>query len=206
MAKPTFKVWVVNLVPIGTRINDPKSRGQYYFDWDQAKQNSTVSELKALFDEVCKHVLSKFSSTDVEVKDINYVSTNIKAGDLVIRLTTKNDSIILKKYGSGAVSKDTTGATKDTGSGSGVASEAWLEGAAGDPDVPQLLARLAFHELMHNKLDASNSKDIHSSPDDGTGLAATPVSSGTKLSDPNKRNMAMALGSLVAQFTGATIP
>ncbi len=204
MAKPTFKLWVVNLVPIGTKINDPASRGQYYFNWDQAKLNDTVAELKLLFDDVCKHVLSKFSGTDVEVKDINHVSTNIKPGDLVIRLTTKNDSIILKKYGSGAVSKDTSGATKDTGSG--VCSEAWLEGAAGDSNVPPLLARLAFHELMHNKLDASNSKDIHATPDDGTGLAQSPVASGTDLSATNKKNMAMSLGSMIAQFTGATIP
>jgi len=204
MAKPTFKLWVVNLVPIGTKINDPASRGQYYFNWDQAKLNDTVTELKSLFDEVCKHVLSKFSGTDVEVKDINFVSTNIKPGDLVIRLTSKSDSVLIQKYGSSAVSKDTSGATKDTGSG--VCSEAWLEGAAGDPNVPPLLARLAFHELMHNKIDATNSKDIHATPDDGTGLALSPVASSTGLSTNNKKNMAMVLGSMIAQFTGTTIP
>jgi hypothetical protein len=204
MAKPNFKLWVVNLVPVGTRVDDPNNRGLYYFNWDQAKLNTTVSELKTLFDEVCKHVLSKFAACDVEAKDINHVSTNIKPGDLVIRLTTKSDSVIMKKYGSSAVNKDTSGATKDTGSG--VCSEAWLEGAAGDPDVPQLVARLAFHELMHNKLDATNSKDIHASPDDGTGLAQSPVASGTSLSATNKKNMALALGSMIAQFTGSTIP
>jgi hypothetical protein len=203
MAKPTYKVWVVNLVTVGTRIYDP-SDSNYYFDWDQAKLTSTISELKALFDEVCKHTQSQFADTDVESKDLAIVSSSIKPGELLIRLTTKKDSILIKKYGQGAVSKDTSGATKDTGSG--VVSEAWLEGTAGSATVPALLARLAFHELMHNKIDATNSKDIHAAPDDGTGLAVSPVTYNVTLTGTNKRNMASRLGAVVNQFTGSAIP
>ncbi len=59
---------------------------------------------------------------------------------------------------------------------------------------------------MHNKLDAGNSKDIHKKPDDGTGLAVSPVAYDTDPSETNKRNMALKLGSIGTQFTGATIP
>jgi hypothetical protein len=203
MAKPQYKVWVVNLVPTGTKVYDP-SNSAYFYDWDQAKLTKTVSELKDLFDEVCKHTLSHFSDTDVDSKDLGTVSSSLKPGELVIRLTTKNDSVLIKKYGASAVNNDASGATKDTGSG--VVSEAWIEGAAGSPTVPELVARLAFHELMHNKIDASNSKDIHNTPDDGTGLAVSPVAYNTSLSNTNKRNMAGRLGAVVTQFTGASIP
>src|SRR5262249_33472047 len=102
MAKPTYKVGGVNQVAIGTRVYDPNN-SSYYFDWDQAKLNSTLSELKALFDEVCKHTLSRFGDTDVDGKDLAMVSGSIKPGELLIRLTTKKDSILVKKYGANAV-------------------------------------------------------------------------------------------------------
>ena len=203
MAKPTYKVWVANLVSLGTKVYDPSNR-QYYFLWDQAMLSKTVAELKDLFTKVCNHPVSKFADVDVNVKDLNAVSTSIKSGELLIRLTSKKDSALMKKYGQSAVSNDTSGGTMDTGSG--IVSEAWIEGAAGSATVPELLARLAFHELMHNKLDAGNSKDIHTKPDDGTGLALSPVAYNTDPSDTNKRNMALKLGSIGTQFTGATIP
>lgn len=203
MTKPKYKVWVVNLVPTGTKVYDPNN-SSYYYDWDQAKLDDTVAEIKSLFDSVCKHVVSKFSETDVESKDLGTVASSIKTGELLIRLTSKTNSVLIKKYGKDAVSNDASGGTKDTGSG--IVSEAWIEGAAGSPTVPDLVARLAFHELMHNKIDAANSMDIHSKPDDGTGLAVSPVAYNTDPSATNKRNMAMRLGSIVSQFTGASIP
>ena len=205
MAKPTYKVWVVNLIDFGTRIYDPDNQS-YYFDWDQAKLTDVVSVLKSLFDEVCQNALSKFGDTDVTTTDLGTVAANIKTGELLLRITTKKKSILVKKYGEAAVSDNARGATKDTGSGNGVVSEIWLEGAAGSATVAKLLGRLAFHELMHNKLDAMDSaKDIHGTTD-GTGLAAVPVSYDTALSDKNKKGMAPKLGSVVAQFTGTSIP
>jgi len=203
MAKPTYKVWVINLVPFGKVYDGP--RGSYYFDWNQTTLNDTVAELKKLFDEVCKNAQSKFGDTDVDAsKDVNTVGTLIKPGEVIVRLTTKADSILAKKYGKSVLSGEAEGATMDTGGG--VVSEAWIEGAAGDSHVPLLLARLAFHELMHNKIDVMvSSKDIHGK-DDGTGIAATPVAYNSVLTSTNKLNLAPKLGSVVAQFTGATIP
>lgn len=203
MAKPTYKVWVVNEVALGTRVHN-RDDSNYYFDWDTAKLTDTVGKLKGLFDDVCKHALSKFGDTTVETKDLATTAASIQPKELLIRLTTKKNSILLKKYGKDAVNADTSGATKDTGSG--VVSEAWIEGAAGDGAVAALVARLAFHELMHNKIDASNSKDIHDKAHDGTGLAVSPVAANTQLSDTNKRTLAPRLDALVKQFTGASIP
>lgn len=203
MSKPTYKVWVVNQVALGTRVYNRDDK-TYYFDWDQNKLTDTVTTLKSLFDEVCKHSLSAFGDTTIENKDLAATAAGIQPKELLIRLTTKKDSILVKKYGKDAVTNDASGATKDTGSG--IVSEAWIEGAAGSATVSALLARLAFHELMHNKLDASNNKDIHSKPHDGTGLAVSPVSYNTQLSDTNKRNMAQKLGTIVKQFTSSSIP
>jgi hypothetical protein len=202
MANPTYNVWVVNQVTLGTRVYDPNN-GSYYFDWDQSKLNDTVAELKSLFDEVCKHAMSKFADSTVTVKDLALIASSIKPGEVLVRLTTRKDSIVAKKFPS-ALSGETEGATIDTGSG--VISEAWIEGAAGSATVPKLLARLAFHELMHNKIDALNSSlDIHGK-DDGTGLAATPVAYNTAVSATNKLKLAPKLGSVVNQFTGSSIP
>lgn len=203
MAKPTYKVWVVNEVAVGTRVHN-RDDSTYYFDWDQTKLTDTVAKLKGLFDEVCKHSLSKFGDTTVETKDLATAAASIQPKELLIRLTTKKNSILIKKYGKDAVNADTSGATKDTGSG--IVSEAWIEGAAGDGAVAALVARLAFHELMHNKLDASNSKDIHVAPHDGTGLAVSPVAANTQLTETNKKNLAPKLDAIVKQFTGAAIP
>jgi len=209
MAKPAYKVWVVNQITLGTKIEDPSNRS-YYYTWDQAKLDKVVSELKALFDEVCKHPNSKFSAADVESKDLATVAGSIKDGQLLIRLTraTKSESAIIKKHGN----TGGNGNTVDT-AGSGVISEAWLESAAGGANHGELLARLAFHELMHNKLDAAANapkQDIHT--EDGTGLAVSPppdenkIVYNTALSTKNKANMAPQLGSIVQQFTGTTIP
>jgi hypothetical protein len=203
MAKTTYKVWLVNQVNLGTTVSDPKD-SNYYFVWDQAKLTATISELKSLFDDVCKHPLSKFADCNVDSQGLAMVPSQIKPGELLIRLTSKKDSILVKKYGTSAVSNDASGATKDTGNGT--VSEAWIEGAAGSGNVSELVARLAFHELMHKKIDAGNSKDIHSKPDDGTGLAVSPVAYNTALSSTNKANMAPRLAAVVSQFTGSSIP
>jgi hypothetical protein len=203
MAKPTYKVWVVNQVQLDTTVYN-RDNSSYYFEWNQTKLNEVVTILKSLFDEVCKHSLSKYEETVIETQDLATTATGIQPKELLIRLTTKKKSILIKKYGEEAVNADTSGGTKDTGSG--IVSEAWIEGAAGDNSVPKLIARLAFHELMHNKLDASNSKNIHVKPHDGTGLAVSPVSNNTQLSDTNKKNLAPQLSAIVKQFTGTSIP
>jgi hypothetical protein len=66
--------------------------------------------------------------------------------------------------------------------GGGTASEVYLHFSDA-----VLLANLMFHEAMHNKLGLDN--DMHK----GDGLAASPVSAGTLLSEANVRDMAAKL-------------
>jgi len=207
MAKPTYKVWVVSLVNIGEVL---KSDDGYTTTWTQDLLDDTCAKLKELFDAVCKHALSQFSSTDVTSASLATVSSSIKPGELVVRLTTKKASALIKKFGSD-VGADTTGATADSG-GNGVISECWMESSAGSFRFTPIIARLAFHELMHNKYDATDSnKNLHKA--DGTGLAVggdspnpKPIAWDTPLTDKNKQTMAPLLGKLVKQCMLATIP
>lgn len=207
MAKPTFKVWVVNQVKFGTRIDDPSPRNPYYFTWDQATFNTVVSELKDLFDELCKSPVSKFDpKSDVTAADLSTAAGSLQPKEVIVRLIKKADSAIIRKN-SKASGADISGETFDTGSG--VISEAWLEGAAGSNNVGELIARLAFHELMHNKYDAlasrqSAGKDLHT--DGKNGLASGTVAYDTPLTKENKAIMVPALDLIVSQFTAASIP
>jgi hypothetical protein len=205
----TFKVWAVNLVPLGTA--GLASDDGLPLTWDQATLDAFLKDLKDLFDEVCKG--SAFASSDVAVTPVSALATTVKPGDLAVRLTRKRDSLVLRK--AGGLSSEPSGATLDItdsgGTSQGVLSEIWVEKAGGEPDKGSFLANLAFHELMHNKLDAaaSSTRTIHDKPPaglDGEGLAAGTFSATTALSPSNKRNMRAKLAAKVAQFTGAALP
>lgn len=207
MAKPTYKVWVVSLVNIGDTLT---SADGYTTTWTQALLDDTCAKLKELFDLTCKHPLSQFSSTDVTSASLATVTSSIKPAELLVRLTIKKNSIVLKKYGASS-SKEATGATVDT-QGNGVVSECWLESNAGSFRFTPVIARLAFHELMHNKFDAmDSSKNLHTA--DGTGLAVggdspnpAPIAWDTPLTEANKRLFAPLLAKTVTQCTLAAIP
>ena len=97
------------------------------------------------------------------------------------------------------------------GTSQGVLSEVWIEKAGGEPTPGWFLANVAFHELMHNKLDAKISgKGIHETKGagglDGTGLAAASFSASTDISTLNILNMKTKLTSVVSQFTGTAAP
>ena len=87
--------------------------------------------------------------------------------------------------------------------GKGMMSEIYLDKMEGDARFEQLVANLAFHEAMHNKLDAHptlrSMADIHKLKNGGlsrqTGIAA-----GTKLSQADVNAMAPALTRQVPQF------
>jgi hypothetical protein len=72
---------------------------------------------------------------------------------------------------------------------------------AGSSPGAALLARLAFHELMHNKMQMSDGQ-LHPRG----GLAAATVTDSTDCTDQNKGDMAAALQKSVPQWTtGITI-
>jgi len=79
---------------------------------------------------------------------------------------------------------------------------AWAEGVTASEIYPPRdtqpvrLAKLAFHEAMHNKLHVGG--ELHGRD----GLAVSPIQPSSELSDNNKRNMAAVLGQDRPQWTG----
>jgi hypothetical protein len=61
-----------------------------------------------------------------------------------------------------------------------------------------LLAKLAFHELMHNRLKQSN-QQLHN-PKGQQGLAAADIKSTTKINDANIKSMAAVLRDPITQW------
>jgi len=95
--------------------------------------------------------------------------------------------------------------------GEGVISEVKVTMISGDPHFAQKVARMAFHELMHNKLDAdpNNSAvpDLHSpspsTPGTGEGMALHDVDWNTQLTPRNKSLYARNLNRKIAQYKKA---
>ncbi len=93
--------------------------------------------------------------------------------------------------------------------GQGVLSEVNVEMISGDLHFAQKVARMAIHELMHNKLDAEIHPavpDLHKpnplTPGTGEGLALHEVEWDTQLTPHNKSLYARYLNRRVPQYTG----
>jgi hypothetical protein len=84
----------------------------------------------------------------------------------------------------------------------GMISEVFISEAAGDARIGRLLAVIAFHELMHNKLDAHPTRGVVSDIHNLGGAAKATVGHGDDPSDNNKRLMATHLGIRIPQYSG----
>lgn len=77
-----------------------------------------------------------------------------------------------------------------------------MDSAVTDRNRSRLLANLAFHECMHNKLDTHPQlgimQDIHTTG----GLAGLGVTSDSQLTDQNIMDMRGGLGINIPQFIG----
>ena len=184
MAKSgTFKLWLVNHA----------SFNQYY--WGEGSMFAVGTYLKDYFDQVCKHASSAFANSDYFWTD----STGGRAAhDLVLHFfSSSRRGLITGRYNQVPVHQGHSGGTWK--SPSGMISEVYLEMMEGDRDYCRLVANIAFHELMHNKLDADPQNltvsDIHSLG----GLAGVTVARGTQLSANNIAKMASALSKKVTQ-------
>lgn len=144
----------------------------------------------------------------------NRASTPGPSDVLVYFVATHLDSIVAH-VGGPLSSFSESGLTSATTHG--VISEVWLAGSPNDPmnrplsdtHYKDLLANVAFHELMHNKLDALQSgqralSNIHDPRIGGGGLAAPMVSANTHLTIQNIEIMAQNLDRPIPQYSGAT--
>lgn len=183
MAKSgVFTLWLVNLAP----------GNQYY--WGEGTMWAVGNHLRDMFQKVVDHPSSPF-----ERLHYSWERGVVQQTDIVLYfLASQADSIIKEKYK--ALPKHNSGSGGTFPSASGMISEVYLRAMEGDFAYSRLVAKLAFHECMHNKIDtppASTTADIHS----GDGLAAATISNGTDLTDKNIGLMAANLGRKVIQHT-----
>ncbi|HVE57851.1 MAG TPA: hypothetical protein VNB22_13550 [Pyrinomonadaceae bacterium] len=177
-----FTLWLVNMAP----------GNQYY--WGEGTMWSVGNQLRDMFQKVIDHASCPF-----ERFNYSWERGVVQQTDIVVYfLASQYDSIIKEKYK--AVPKHNSGSGGTFASAGGMLSEVYLRAMEGDFDYSRLVAKLAFHECMHNKIDAapgSSVADIHN----GDGLAAATISNGTGLTDKNISLMAANLGRKVIQHT-----
>jgi hypothetical protein len=122
----------------------------------------------------------------------SYQASDLEPWDVVVYFVRDRSQSIAARLGA-QPSDDAAGLTSFTSSG--VVSEVYVEGN-GPADK---LALIAFHEIMHNKLQRGNS--MHQNA--GGGVAVSPTKGWEQLTARNKQLMAGALRTPVRQYTGA---
>lgn len=181
--KQTFRIWLKNLAP-GT---------QYY--WGEGTMYEVGTVLVSYFNQICLKT-SVFDKADFSwVPQANLIQDHEL---LIYFLQSSKDSIVA---GQTNQALGQAGATFPTSNG--VISEVYLNVNEGDAQFGRLVANAAFHELMHNKLDAYISggvvRDIHTLG--GGGLAVgTPLSNALRPSPQNIQLMANALAKSHPQY------
>ena len=172
------------------------SRDHEYY-WTKQIRETIAKDLTHWFDDICKKSTTFRGSTvhcwwtsnvhllDEDEMIIYFVPTPRRS---LIRSVAKRN---LPHAGGGTVMTD-----------QGMISEIFISEAAGDAGIARLLAVIAFHELMHNKLDAHPThpavRDIHLLG----GAAKATVGRGDDPTDGNKRIMAAHLGTKIPQYSG----
>lgn len=178
--------------------------------WNNDAFNDVGNKLQAHFQRVIAHPACPFTSVRWFPGS---PGMTLDPGELLVYFVASYRSSVIED--AGGKLKDTTfmkegGATWD--SPDGMISEVWLDGSplrAAKPlsnaDYQQALANVAFHELMHNKLDTSNThavkdiNDIHF--DAGGGLADPNHTALTILTARNIELMAQNLATPIRQNT-----
>lgn len=179
-----FTVWLVG------RANPSKFNYRCYGDGPMYSIGMT---LKSYFDQVCQH-----ASCQMATSDYSWEMGNVKPADVVVYCSYSKAYGVIPKKGGVPVHDSASGGTLPHTNG--MISEIYMEAIDGAGSFPTVAANLIFHEIMHNKLDASGNggvKDIHK----GNGLASPVVSAGSALTKENIALMASVLHIPVAQYT-----
>ena len=166
------------------------------YHWNDDNKNRIGPYIKEYFDKCCAH----FSST-IKTAEYSWYSSygQLQDHDIIIHFfDTPKSGLIQGTFGQSAPHPGGSGGTWK--SPRGMISEVYLEPMQGDRDYARLVANIAFHEAMHNKLDADPENqtvsDIHSLG----GLASPTVQRGSQLTTNNIAKMAAVLSKKVKQF------
>jgi hypothetical protein len=174
--------YVVHLVKLGD------------FSVEEGYRNQLTNTLRDLVSSVIRDGGNSGLSERFDSVRVAWGTTcpNVAAHEVLIYVVQGQlDSVVGPNFGHGF--PEAHGFTAWNGNGTG--SEIYLANR-GAP----LMARIAFHELMHNKLHWEGTR-LHGS-EGGGGLAQETVNESTQLTDANKTLMAGVLGNDRPQWTG----
>jgi len=181
--KQIFRLWLKNLAP----------GSQYY--WGEGTMFEVGTVLVSYFNPICSKTAG-FSGADFSWEPR---ANLIQDHELLIYFLPSSKSSIVAGQTNQPLGQ--AGATFPTSNG--VISEVYLNVNEGDAQFGRLVANVAFHELMHNKLDAYITggvlRDIHTQG--GGGLAVgTPLSNALRPNPTNIQLMANALAKSHPQY------
>lgn len=174
---PTINVILVNHLP---------RAGEGLWQWTDGTRQGLATGLLQLFTQVCE-------STDYR-PNVTWQAMVAASHDLVLHCVGDGPSGQIRAAG-GPTDEIHGGATWH--SAQGMISEIYIHR---NRTTPERLANLAFHELMHNKLDAGprpRVRDIHERG--GAGLALVDAAA-QRITPRNIELMRAALGTAVRQY------
>jgi hypothetical protein len=175
-----FNLWLV----------DKGTRSDYY--WGEGTMYGVGTYLVGYFNEICKASNNAFDSANFSWSGN---TANVKPNEIVVYFLQDRSSSLVTAQG-GTISHG-SGATYTTGAGT--ISEIYLSEMEGDADYPRLVANIAFHEILHNKLEPNPVADIHAIG--GAGLSSPTVSRGMRPTTAEIDFMGPALSRNVSQYT-----
>jgi hypothetical protein len=166
-------------------------------DFGEGDMYAIGLELKSIFDQVCAHKSSPYSASDYWWDP---PSASVQAHELLVYfLPSQSASLIKKKYPKMNIGSGMAGNTAWFSGATERISEVYLDVAMKFDDYQLLLAKLCFHELMHNKLEPT---DLHGQGGGGLATGAE-INSSTTLTTKNIELMAAALSKKIPQYQGA---
>jgi hypothetical protein len=122
------------------------------------------------------------------------VNTAVTDRDLVVYFVRDPKKSVIQSLNLSVPSGEIGGATNFDSASLGTVSEVYVE----NNFPPKKLANMAFHELMHNKLQKNDSlHDIK-----GVGMGVSPATECSVLTDTDVRLMAARMTTAVKQYTG----
>ena len=186
----TFWIYMKNLAP-GSQ-----------FHWGEGTMFAVGNMLTDYITQSCK--LSKgFSSADFTWEP---QSASVKAYEVVLYILPSAGRSIVAAYTADPLGL--TGSTFPTNDG--VISEIYLDAMQGNPDLARYIANAAYHELLHNKLDAFLNPqdapllDIHTQGGGGRAIG-TKIDAAHRPSKLNISLLAKALDKSHSQYTSSTL-
>lgn len=179
-----FMLWLVDHPPYPTY-------------WTETVKAGVGKALKAHFDQVCSSPKTPYSSTNFSWANSN---GGRQSDHLVLHFFRRSRDGLLYMWGQRS-GLENSGATLWM-AGKGMVSELYMEMMEGDANYAKLVANCAFHEAMHNKLDAHpqfDSFDVHKIKQGGLSQGIG-ISAGTRLTSADVNAMAPALTRNIPQF------